>query len=77
MKAILKKLANSVKGAQTIGMTVVEVVLVVTLVPVIKTIIAGASNLTATETILLDLVTLFVVLGLVFGIVKGSGLMKK
>ena len=77
MKNLLKKLVDSCKGAISIVQTVVEVVLVVTLVPVIAVIIAGATNLSATETTILGLVTLFLVLALVFGIAKQSGLMSK
>ncbi len=77
MKKLLQSLINSTKGAMNIGGIVVEVVLVVTLVPVIAVIIAGATNLTATETTVLGLVTLFIILALVFGIAKQSGLIKK
>lgn len=63
------------RGAVNIVKTLVEVVLVVALIPVIAIFIASATNLTATETTLLGLVTLFIVLALVYGIVKDSGLM--
>ena len=55
---------------------VVDVVLVVALIPVIVTFISGAQNLTATETMLLSLVTLFIVLALIFSIGKQAGLIK-
>lgn len=53
---------------------VVDVVLVVALIPVIKTFIADATNLTATETALLVLVTLFIVIGLIVMIGRQTGL---
>ena len=68
---------KSVKGAIDITSVVVDVVLVTALIPVIVTFINNAENLSATETTLLGLTTLFIVLGLVFAIVKQSGMMKK
>ena len=76
MKALDKLLASS-KGAINVMNTVIEVVIVVVLIPVIVGFIATAENLTATETTLLGLVSLFIILALVFGIVKSSGLTKK
>ena len=76
MKALKKLLASS-KGAINVMNTVIEVVIVVVLIPVIVGFIATAENLTATETTLLGLVSLFIILALVFGIVKSSGLTKK
>ena len=76
MKALKKLLASS-KGAINVMNTVIEVVIVVVLIPVIVGFIADAENLTATETTLLGLVSLFIILALVFGIVKSSGLTKK
>ena len=60
MKATLKKLFNSCKGAIDITGVVVDVVLVTALIPVIVTFIGNAKNLTATETTLLGLTTLFI-----------------
>ena len=78
MKAILKKLLDSVKGAVDVTGVVVDVVLVTALIPIIVTFINNAEgNLSATEFTLLSLTTLFIVLGLVFNIVKQSGVMKK
>jgi hypothetical protein len=74
MKQLLIKLGQSVKGAISITDVVVDVALVTALIPVIKTFIADASNLTATETALLALVSLFIIIALVFSIVKQSGL---
>ena len=71
-----KKFLANTKGAINITNAVVDVVLVTALIPVIVTFIAEADNLTSTETTLLGLTTLFIVLGLVFSIVKGSGLAK-
>jgi hypothetical protein len=73
----MKSLMKSVKGAIDITSVVVDVVLVTALIPVIVTFINNAENLSATETTLLGLTTLFIVLGLVFAIVKQSGMMKK
>ena len=72
----LKKLAMSCKGAINITGVVVDVVLVTALIPVIVTFINNAENLTTTESTLLGLTTLFIVLALVFSIVKQSGLVK-
>jgi len=76
MKKALKKLFNSTKGALNVFQITIEVILVVTLVPVIAGLILTATNLSATETTLLGLVTLIIVLALLFGIAKQSGLMK-
>lgn len=76
MKRALKSLFNSQKGAISIVGVVVDVVLVTALIPVITTFIANAENLTATETTILGLATLFIVLGLVFAIGKQAGLIK-
>ena len=56
---------------------VVEVVLVVTLVPVIAVYIASAQNLTTTEKTILGLATTFIILGLIYAIAKSSGIMGK
>lgn len=77
MKSALKSMLISCKGAVDITGVVVDVALVVALIPVIKTFISDAANLTATETLLLGLVTLFIVLGLVVMIGKQTGLIKK
>lgn len=68
---------KDIKGAIDITGVVVDVVLVTALIPVIVTFINGAENLSTTEATLLGLTTLFIVLALVFSIVKQSGLMKK
>jgi len=72
----LKKLLMGCKGAINITAVVVDVVLVTALIPVIVTFINNAENLTTTESTLLGLTTLFIVLALVFSIVKQSGLIK-
>ena len=74
---IFRKCLNSIKGAMDVTGVVVDVVLVTALIPVIVTFISSAENLTATESTLLGLTTLFIVLALVFNIVKQSGLIKK
>ena len=105
MKKILKQLLKSTKGAIDITGVVIDVVLVVSLIPVIVTFIASASayvcnsgytlngsscyltanqsiiisavrGISTTESTLLGLTTLFIVLALVFMIVKQSGLIK-
>ena len=70
----IQKLWDSCKGAINITETVVDVVLVTALIPVIVLFISNATNLTTTETTLLGLTTLFIILALVFSIVKKSGL---
>ncbi len=76
MKNAIMKFMASCKGAISVTGVVVDVVLVTALIPVIVTFINSAENLTATETTLLGLTTLFIVLALVFAIVKQSGLAK-
>jgi len=76
MLPALKKLADSTKGAIDVTSIVVDVVLVTALIPVIATFISNANNLTATETTILGLTTLFIILGLVFAIGKQTGLIK-
>lgn len=70
----MKSLLKSTRGAMGIFSIVIDVVLVVALIPVIKAFIAGAENMTATETVILGLITLFLVLALVYNIGKQSGL---
>ena len=72
----IKRLFMGCKGAINITGVVVDVVLVTALIPVIVTFINSAENLTTTESTLLGLTTLFIVLALVFSIVKQSGLVK-
>jgi len=76
MKAF-SKMIECTKGAIDITGVVVDVVLVTALIPVIKTFISDATNLTATETLLLSLVTLFIVIALVMNIIKQSKLTSK
>ena len=76
MKA-LSQMIECTKGAIDITGVVVDVVLVTALIPVIKTFISDATNLTATETLLLSLVTLFIVIALVMNIIKQSKLTSK
>lgn len=76
MRNALKSFLKNTKGALDVSGIVVDVVLVVALIPVIKTFIASATNLTATETALLVLVTLFIVIGLVVNIGRQTGLIK-
>ena len=73
----MKSLMKSIKGAVDLTGVVVDVALTVALIPVIVTFINSAENLSATETTLLGLTTLFIVMALVFSIIKQSGLTKK
>lgn len=78
MKHTLKKLFNSCKGAVDVVGVLVDVALVAALIPVIKSFIAGAEgNLTASESILLGLTTLFIIIALVANIVRQSGIARK
>ena len=77
MTSPIKSMLGSVKGALDMTTVVVDVVLVVALVPVIKTFISSATNLSTSETLLLGTVTLFIVLALIVNTVKGMGLKKK
>lgn len=72
----MQKLIKSVKGAVNVSAVLVDVALAVALIPIIKQMISDAANLTATETLLLGLVTLFIIIALVFNIGKQSGLIK-
>jgi hypothetical protein len=76
-KTIKESFATPVKNAGHIFEIIIEVVLVVALIPVIKTFIATSENLTGTETLLLSLVTLFVVLGLIWNTIRILGLGQK
>jgi hypothetical protein len=73
MANILKMFDKNKRAALDVAGIVVDVCLVTALIPVIKTFIGNATNLTATETTLLGLTTLFIVLALVFMIVKQAG----
>ena len=74
--SVLNKMLRSMKGSIDIVSVVVDVVLVTALIPVIVSFINNAENLSGTETTLLSLTTLFIVLALVFNIVRQSGLIK-
>lgn len=76
-ESFLSKLSRSQKGSAQITGVVVSVVLVTALIPVIANQIAGATNLSATETTILSLTTTFIVLGLIVGVARKSGLLKK
>jgi len=71
------KMFGDIKAAIDITGVVVDVVLVTALIPVIVTFISEAENLSSTEETLLGLTTLFIVLALIFSIVKQSGLTHK
>lgn len=75
INAMKKFLLESKKGFEIMDV-VVGAVFITALIPVIKTFIASATNLTATETVLLSLVTLFIVLGFVYYVGKRTGLIK-
>lgn len=67
-------LSTRVMGAMNIVNVVVGVAIATALIPVIVTFVAEANNLTTTETTLLNLLPLFIIIALVFGIYKTSGL---
>lgn len=73
----IRRMFDSCKGALDITSVVVDVVLVTALIPVIKTFIGSAQNLTATEIVLMSLISLFIVIALVMNLVKQSGLASK
>ena len=54
----------------------VMIVLATALIPVIKTFIAGATNLTTTESTLLGLSTLLLIIGITVLIVRKTGISK-
>lgn len=70
-------LMKSIKGAMDISGIVIDVVLVTALIPVIVTFVNNAENLSTTESTLLGLATLFIVLGLIFAVGRQMGLIKK
>jgi len=57
--------------------TTVEIIVVTVLLPVIAVQIASTQNLTTAETTILGLTTLFLILGLIYGIAKQEGLLNK
>ena len=77
MKKAIKSLMRNCKGAINVVGVLIDVALAVALIPVIKTFISDASNLTATETVLLSLLTLFIIIALVVNIIRQSGLGRK
>lgn len=77
MPKFLRTLGKKGVGAGAITGVVVSVVLVTALIPVIAEQIAGATNLTTTETTILGLTTTFIVLGLIVGVAKKSGLLSR
>ena len=76
-KKFLKDCMKAVKKPVDIVSIVVDIVVLVAMIPIIKTFVASAENLTTTETTLLGLVSLFLILGAVFVTVKRSGLKSK
>lgn len=72
---IIKKMFGETKAALNIMSVAIDVALVVALIPVIKTFIGEATNLTSAETVLLGLTTLVIVVALIYSVVKQSGLM--
>ena len=68
------KLISATKGAMNITAIVVDIALVTALIPVIKTFISSATNLTATETVLLALVSLFIIIALVVSIINQANI---
>ena len=77
---MLSKLLTAKRGmanpSKAIIGVLVAVVFVVSLIPTIVTQIAGAENLTATQTTILNLVPLFIIIGLLHAVVKLTGVGK-
>jgi hypothetical protein len=75
---ILKRFLLSTRGAVDITGVLVDVALAAALIPVIKSFITSAQgNLTATEYLLLSMVTLFIIIALVYNILKQTGVVSK
>ena len=66
-------LLRSCKASIDMSGIVIDVILVISLVPVIITFISQAQNLTQTEVTLLGLTSLFIILGLIFAVGKQTG----
>ena len=77
---LLNKMFTAKRGmanpSQAIIGVLVAVVFVVSLIPTIVTQIAGAENLTTTQTTILNLVPLFIIIGLLLTVVKLTGVGK-
>lgn len=56
---------------------VVSVVMATALIPVVAVQVAGTTNISATESTLLALTTLFIILGLIYGVARSTGLVGK
>ena len=68
------KAQSSAVSGDMIGVMVLVIIAVSAVIPVVKEQIAATQNLTSTESTLLDLVTLFIILGIVFVVIRASGL---
>lgn len=71
------KMLRTTRGAFNIIDVVIMVVLTTALIPTIAVQIAGTTNLSSNEQTLLGLTTLFLILGLIVSVAKGSGLIGK
>lgn len=70
----MRKLLRNNAGVNMVG-ALVTVVFATALIPVIAVQVAGTTNLSTTEETILGLTTLFLVLGVVYGIAKSSGIL--
>ena len=71
------KLRKGRKGAINVVAVLIDIILITALIPIMKTFISDAEgNRTATEYVLLGLVALFLILGVVYATIKGTGLVK-
>lgn len=73
MFGVTKSQASAVSG-NLVGIMVLVIVAVSAVIPVVKDQINTISNLSATERTVLNLVTLFIILGVVFVILRATGL---
>lgn len=73
MFGVTKSQASAVSG-NLIGIMVLVIVAVSAVIPVVKDQINTISNLSATERTVLNLVTLFITLGVIFVILRSTGL---
>ena len=76
IKLMVKNLAKNKKGQSAKGLVgvLVAVIVAVTMIPLIADSIAGATNLTAGQTTILNIVPTFIVLGILFVVAKKMGL---
>jgi len=71
------KIFGSKKGGLNMVDMLVTVLFAASLLPIIAVQVAGTTNLSTTEQTIWALSTLFVVLGVVYGIARASGIVRK